>query len=183
MEKNSIFIENQPYQPLIRVEKDKYLTRLSEIDKKNLVRIEQLFEQTMKEKGHRGALFAVEGSITKQPPRKDIDVIIVLESSSHESKSDKNLTPYKRSLSDFRLLHNIVEIITKKDPTFRIQKIIEPAIDEEFGSESILKHNGSITIQNNVGVPIEFITSNDRKVSEAIKNMKEPYVVMTTVVK
>jgi hypothetical protein len=181
MIRNDMFIEDQPRQLSIQIEKDKYLSRLSEVDRKNLIRIEQLFKQAMEEKGRRGALFTVGGSITKQPPRKDIDVLVVLEPSLIGSKSGEHLTPYKRALTDFTLLHDIVKTITKKEPEFKIQKIIEPAIDEEFGSESILKHDGSITVQANLGVPIEFIRSNNQGVSEAIRKMKEPYVVITVI--
>lgn len=169
-------MENQPQPPSIQIEKERYLNRLSEVDRKNLIRLEELFKETMREKNQRGALLVVGGSLTKPIPRKDIDLLFILEN----PQLDK-LPLYKDFLADFRVIQDMVKTMIKKDPNFRIQETIKPAIDEEFGMESLLKHDGSITLKADKGVPIEFIRSNQRKVSEAMENMEEPYVMMATV--
>ena len=81
-------------------------------------------------------------------------------------------------MADFEPLRDLVNEVTSKDPQFKITDMIEPAIDEEFGSESIMKHDGSITVKTENGTPIEIVRSDKRGVPNFTARAKEPYVIL-----
>lgn len=162
--------------------KDEYLARLPDVDRKNILRIGELFEKAMKEIGREGALLAVGGTLTKPLPRKDIDILVVLEPGSSDPEQSKEATLYRRALAEFRILRGVIRTITREDPRFTIKKTIRPEIDELYGTESILKHDGSITVQPKAGVPIEFMRSPIRGVAEVIRQRQEPYVTIARLI-
>lgn len=162
-------------QPSLSIDKEDYFRRLSEVDSSNLVKIRHLFKQTMKESGLGGALFAVGGTLTKSFPRKDIDVIVVLEPDTHDPDPKTFSSHYRFALADFSVFRKIITEMISKDPQFKIRETIEPAIDEEFDSEEILKHEGSLTMETG-GIPIEFIRYPGRGVSTFPTRAGGPYV-------
>lgn len=164
--------------PSLEVSKEEYFKRIPETEARDLERIGQLMAEGMRERQLEGAMFVVGGSITKPWPRKDIDALLIFEDNNHLPKLESYPTRYRYSMADFELLRGLVKEITTKDPQFEITDMIEPAIDEEFRSESILKHDGSITLKTENGTPIEIVRSDKRGVPNFTPKAKEPYVIL-----
>lgn len=142
------------------VEKQEYLESLSENDRENLGLLITIFLDYCHEKKLSGALLAVGGSVkpeTRGTRRKDIDLIPLVNG--------------RDSFDDFRALMEYLK--TKAE--FNISKVIKPAMDEEFGNPRILKHTGSITLQADTGVPLEFIRLEEVKSWQQIIQEQKDY--------
>lgn len=163
----------------IKVDREEYLRRLTSIDRNNLQTLRGLFGEAATKKKRTGALFVVGGSIIKPLPRKDIDIAVVFEEIPNDFSDGNKLTPYRQAIKDFSVFKQVFEELTIRDDSFKIEHTVEPLIDEEFGSESILKHDGSITLAcKKGGTPIEFIRITDRGADNFIKQSKEPFVLL-----
>ncbi len=154
----------------IAVDRVKYLEKLTPNDRNNLQTVRRLFKKE-------ATLFVVGGSIIKPLPRKDIDIAVVFEESPNDSSDKSKLTPYRKALEEFSVFKQIIEQLIIEDPNFEIETVIEPLISEEFGSEFILRHDGSITLAcKKGGTPIEFTRIEERETDNFIKQSKEPFV-------
>lgn len=160
--------------------KEAYLSRLPQADQINLRKICEQFKKIMNEEGRKGALVAVGGTLDKLLPRKDIDLIIVLQ--PHPADTQKGTsTEFDFAMKDFKIFRNIIEEMLKSDLSLQIQEVIEPAIDEEFNSPSILKTGGSITITSREkgSMPIEFVRKGGRGYYQPIVTQgKHPFVLL-----
>lgn len=134
-----------------------YFARLPEIDKQNLQNIMIAFETVMRERGKRGVLKAVGGTIDKPLPRKDIDLTLRLAEGDSDPKRDDFPDYLQYSLANYNIILDIVREIVARNGNLEIGEEIEPAIDEEYQSPSILKNAGSIKINPREGTPIEII--------------------------
>lgn len=163
----------------VRIDREEYLKRLTTIDRGNLQTVGRLFSESATKKERTGTLFVVGGSITKPLPRKDIDIAVVFEKTPNDFSYKSGFTPYRRALEDFSVFRQVFEQLIIADPNFEIRTVIEPLIDEEFESESILKHDGSITLAcKKGGTPIEFIRIEERGADNFIKRSKEPFTLL-----
>jgi len=134
------------------VERKEYLESLSEDDRTNLGLLATTFLEYCSENDLSGAILIVGGTVkpeTRGTKRKDIDILPLI--SGHNS------------FESFQTLMKYLETKT----SFNISKVIEPAIDEEFGNPAILKHAGSVILQPESGSPLEFIRL------ESVKDWRE----------
>lgn len=154
-----------------------FLHRLPEIDRQNTTAVATAFINSLRNMGESGVLLGVGGYLTKPPPRKDIDTLVVFD----RVKPAEKLTPYRYALADFENLRAITLQIVNSVSGLSIARITEPLIDEEFGSESILRHEGSIEVHPQNGVPIEFIRSPERGIEKVLamrRSKREPFVII-----
>lgn len=163
----------------IEVQKEEYLSRLSASDRQNLETIEVSFRTFLGEKGAKGALVAVGGSIDKPLPRKDIDLVILI--ADPPEPKEERLTPYQKALRGHGQVLDFVSSVQAKHPDFKIVKGIPPLINEEFGSESILRHDGSIETHFAEGTPLEFMRRDFNNGVSGIGQKGKPHVVLETV--
>lgn len=154
------------------------LEKLGSIDKNHLEILSRDFEKFLKVEGKKGALFLVGGILTKPLPRKDVDIAVVIENEEND-KFPK--TSYTEAMDQFLFLQKIVNIIILENKLFRMGKVIFPCIDEEFGSESILKHTGSIEIKPEKGTPIELANVCGVSVKNFREKEKRPYIELINV--
>ena len=157
-------------------ELEPYLVRLSKEDQKNLRLIAKDFLQVLNKKGRKGVLKVVGGTIDQPLPRKDIDLTLQMESNDDDPKRDDFTTYLEYAQSRFKIFKEIVEEIAGKNTSLSINEedVIEPTIDEEFQSASILKTDGSITIKPRKGTPIEVI----RKPEDSDQMETRTYIVL-----
>ena len=171
--------------PQPNIEKDSYLSRLGELDRKNLERVTQLFEEVIRESGENAALLAVGGSLIKPMPRPDIDLIVVFDENPSAPKKEDFQNNHLFSLEDFKILQQVVEGIVNKDPEFELINSHEPEIDWEYGNPNILRHDGSILLSSSkgTGTPFEFIRMPNRGnfkqlMTENSPSRQRPYVLL-----
>ena len=124
------------------LDRDSYLNRLSKKDSDNILRLSGLIQEYLNRNGLNGILFAVGGSLTKELPRKDIDLALVLE----ENQSFPRRSDYPDEMSyasaDFIKFLETIKNAIRGQTNFSINEVVEPAIDEEFESPNILKTFG-----------------------------------------
>lgn len=163
----------------LQTDREKYLGRVFPVDRDNLQTLNKLFKEIMRDKRGEGNLFVVGGTITKPLPRKDIDIAVVFEPTSNDTIGETQSTPYRRALEDFKIFKDIIKEMIEKSG-FKIKRIIitEPSFDEEFESESILKHDGSITVVPEIGTPLEFLRIERRGKVNFIRENKRTSVVI-----
>src|SRR3989344_1496325 len=152
-----------------------YLESLSKIDQDNLRAITAGFEEVLRRKGLNGVLKAVGGTIDKPLPRKDIDLTLRLVEQETDQKAEDFLDYLEYSKARFNILRDLVEEIVARKPELGIEEIIEPTINEEFESPSILKNDGTIKIKPKRGTPIEIIRIPET--SETVE--RRPFVLLT----
>lgn len=167
--------------PQLQVDLETYLSKIPEADKNHLESLANNFRELMKEQGRSGSLVIVGGSITKPWPRKDIDILLLRNQSPLDIPRG-NRTIYKYTLAEYEELKNIIEkITTNTDLKIDNEHSVEPLIDEEFGSETILRHNGNIVIKSdtNKGIPIEFVNLSKRgSYHDDLIEEGKPFVVL-----
>ena len=170
-------------QELLKTGKNEYLQRLSQEDRKNVMSITASFEEVMREKNKKGTLIAVGGSILKQLPRKDIDLVLVLAPTTQDLNRNDFASYHQYSIKDFQAtFKDLVINIVKRNPSFRITEEIEPTLDEEFQTDYILKTDGSITVSTRKGTPVEFIRYGEKvTLEELFERVTKPFVILTTV--
>ncbi|MDO8573759.1 MAG: hypothetical protein Q7R77_03345 [Candidatus Daviesbacteria bacterium] len=160
--------------------KEAYLSRLSQNDQDNLRKIGEQFKKVMQEEERKGVLVAVGGTVNKPLPRKDIDILVVLQ--PHQGDIQRGTsTELDFALKDFQTFRRLIENALNQDPQLQIKEVIEPAMDEEFGSPSILKTDGSIVVASKEegGMPIEFIRISERgSYQEVAAGDKRPFVIL-----
>lgn len=162
------------------VQKEAYLSRLPLNDQINLQNIGQGFRKVLEEERRHGVIAAVGGSINKPLPRKDIDLLIVLQPHIDDAQKGTS-TELDFAIRDFQIFKHIVEKVCTQNPSLQIQEIIEPTMDEEFNSPSILKTDGSITVanKNNDSMPIELVRSRKRgSYQEVAAQVDRPFVIL-----
>jgi hypothetical protein len=145
-------INEFPQVSLYEINKEYYLNKFPREDVVNLMHLTNNILRELTKQSKRSVIMAVGGTINKPLPRKDIDLIILL-----GRDRDSGLTPYKETCQNYLALQRIIQGAIA-DGYFRVTEQIPPAIDEEFGSESILKFTGVMIIQAvSGGTPIEII--------------------------
>ncbi len=161
-------------------QREAFLSRLPQEDQANLRSIGERFKKIMAEEDRKGALVVVGGILNKPLPRKDVDVLIVLQ--PHPTDIQKGAsTELDFAQKDFKTFRHIVEKVLNNDPSLQIKEAIEPAMDEEFDSPHILKGDGSIVVTSQeVGVtPIEFIRIRKRgSYQEIAAKDNRPFVIL-----
>ncbi len=162
------------------VQKEAYLSKLPPADQANLQKIGAGFKKIMDEENRKGELVVVGGTLDKALPRKDIDILMVLQPHPEDVQQGTS-TELDFALKDFPTFQHIVEKIIGQDSSFQIKEIIEPTMDEEFSSPSILKTDGSITIENkdHASMPIELVRIRERRTyREATVQDNRPFVIL-----
>jgi len=157
-------------------ELESYLARLPTEDQENLRSIAKNFPRVLNKNGRKGVLKVVGGTIDQPLPRKDIDLTFQMDPNDNDPKRDDFMTYLEYAQSRFKIFKEIVEEIAGDHTLFSIslEDVIEPGIDEEFQSTSILKTDGSITIKPKKGTPIEII----RKPENSDRIETRPYIVL-----
>lgn len=145
--------------PPLEHSKTEYLARLSEVDRQNIEKIVELFPQVMSEQGRAGSLLAVGGTISKPLPRKDIDLIILMQKNPDGPKKDDYPDYYQYFVAKFRIFQKVLEGIVAKAPSLQITAVLDPQIDGVFQSPGILHFDGSVKMTNSKtgGTPLEFL--------------------------
>lgn len=167
-----------------RIGLEGYLSRLSKADQDNLRQLTAIFNETLAEQRLQGCLVAVGGTITKPLPRRDIDLLILLQKQPGDPDPKNFPTTYDYATADFQAFRKIIQSIAERDPKLEIAAVIEPAIDEEFGNPDILKHNGSIIVIHKTGqaTPFEFVRIEPQDSYKTfLAKEKRPYVVLKEV--
>jgi len=123
------------------VEKSGYLLSLGDENSLNINAVSNAFLDHLRQTGRRGALIAVGGTVnlvTRGTPRKDIDLLAVIEN-SHD---------FNDWLAEIEKISNKSGIV--------IGKINNPIPDHEYGLPINL-HDGSVVLVPRGGVPIEIV--------------------------
>lgn len=166
------------------ISKDKYLKRLPEVDKTNLSRLISTFEDVMKTQKRGGSLVVVGGTINKDPlPRKDVDVLMVLEPDERDKPRDtaNKETELSFAIRDFDIFRRIASQMSDA-LGFIITKEIEPYPDIQFQNDNILDHDGALTLLPPEGMPIEIVRIRERgPYQNIVRNDKRPYVPISVV--
>ena len=157
------------------INREDFMTRLTEPDRSNITRLISTFKKTMGERRQKGGVMAVGGIIEKPPPRKDIDLRVVVETG--RTREDHN-SQYELAMDKFRALQDIASQIILEDQDMKITDVLEPTIDEEFQSSAILKHEGTIKIEKDGTTPIELLNSLASTFEEEAKIQVRPFVIL-----
>jgi len=161
-----------------QMDRQTYFNLLSDTDRFNVQAITGTFKQILEEEGRRVVLKAVGGQLSKPHPRKDLDFnVCLLPEASDQKNGDPPYNQYEKALVNFRILRDIIQRTIDRLSGFKIGKIIEPAIEEEYTNPAVLKTGGSITIvpkEPREGTLIEIFREAEN--TESVK--KGPYVVL-----
>lgn len=157
-----------------------YLKRLPIVDQKNLKKISRLFQEALIKDGRRGALVVVGGTIDKPFPRKDIDVLMILQQDPRDPKKGSD-SEFDFAQKDFQIFKKLIRTMISNDLSLIVKEENEPAIDEEFNSPGILKHDGSIVLQGpDKSLPVELVRRSERGAyQEIFANDKRHFVVLS----
>ena len=124
---------------------------IPEDEKNNLRKFLRVLKNAGNESGYDVETEVVGGAVNKPWPRKDIDVTV------KTGKRGKGETELDRARDEFETLSKIAKKAIEIDGDFSIDKVIEPAMDEEFGSPDIMKFDGVVQILPKKGARIELI--------------------------
>ena len=173
---------NNPAETRIVGGEDEYLARMTKEDRQNLQMLGSAFAQVLHEQQRNGALIVVGGTLTKQLPRKDIDLIVILEGERDDSKVGEK-SGYDLAMEQFGTLENLLREITTKTRSLAVERTQPPSIDEEYQNPNILKSDGSIILKSGNGTPIEIIRSPKKQTYEEFKagEKKRPYILLERV--
>lgn len=151
--------------PQLQIDLETYLSKLPEVDKVNLKSLAKNFPEVMKKLEISGSLVIVGGSINKFWPRKDIDIVFFRDKSPNDIPR-RDLTELKYAEADYKVFKATIEQLIANIDHLEIDEnnSIEPFMDEEFGNENILRHDGGIAVKNSTGkgTPLEFIRMSKR---------------------
>lgn len=130
--------------------------RIPAKEKENIRQLRLLLESAAKELKHQLETEVVGGVVTKEWPRKDIDMSCRILDIMGETKGMGNFEIATKSLG-------ILEEISRKAlagrSDFRIRQVVNPYQDNRYDDPNILEHNGSIVVQPRHGVSIELINN------------------------
>lgn len=147
------------------------MNRLNTEDADNLLSFGNALMSELRNRRVNGVFVAVGGILTKEPPRKDIDTVLILD-------LDKTgHTEIEKARKGYQSLKDIVSAACGS-AGFSVSARIEPLLDEEFDSDNILRHEGSITIKPRHGTPIEIINSMHRSIENFTRNTEAPFVIL-----
>lgn len=149
-----------------------YNTRLSQDDVTNLELISKLFK---KQGEVHGTLYVVGGTITKSPPRPDIDLVLVLEEDPNSLKDPAFESYLAYSKADYQEFEEIIKK-TLQGSGLNIADTTEPEMDEEYNSPAILKSDGKVGINPDKGARIEIIRCPQRGSDVFEKTARRPFV-------
>ena len=157
-----------------------YLAKLPPVDTINITEIASRYRDALVAKGAKGSLIAVGGSVDKQFPRKDIDILMLFDSEKADSQTAE--TGIERATRDFNATFKpLVSAIAPQEEGFTVIEEIEPAVDEEYQNPNLLKHDGTIAVKKGGGTPIEFIrNSSAGNIQGFAENSRRPWVLLST---
>ncbi|MGA3292006.1 MAG: hypothetical protein ABSC49_02545 [Candidatus Microgenomates bacterium] len=129
---------------------------IPEKEKQNVKELMALMEKSANDLQHRIVLEIVGGAVTKEWPRKDIDLAChIVDLGDVEGEH-----PLERSNRFFSVLEDIVHDAVEKSGGFAIVNTTHPYVDHQQGGEDIMEHNGSIIVKPiPKGTPIEVINN------------------------
>ncbi len=119
-------------------------------DRTNIETLIQRFEDVTDEQGITGNIYAVGGTLKKNLPRKDIDLLITAE------KIGSAIPP--TGLERFGILKELVGKMVN-GTKIRIQETQEPVPHPEYGHLGAMQRDGVIKLTPEKGVPIEIISA------------------------
>lgn len=167
-----------------QMDRESFLAHISEIDRANLLKLGSSFTKVLQQKGRRGALVVVGGILTKPLPRRDIDILLILDRAPNDLGRDNFSNQLEYAKADFVIFRDIANKIAFQSPNFVVGNEIEPFVDPEYNNPNILNHDGSTTLiyTNKQGTPIELIRMDKRgSLKEVLAKDSRPYLVLTSV--
>lgn len=140
--------------------KEEYLENLPLQDRENLLKVAGIFKEHLRQEGKEGYLIAVGGTLTKQLPRPDIDIVVMIQDPSKKLVRGNFTDFYQYMKANFTQLKEFINQVTDRDTDFEVIQIYDPEIDD-LDSPGILRHDGSITITNkqHPGMLLQFINA------------------------
>ncbi|KKR49615.1 MAG: hypothetical protein A3C27_03575 [Candidatus Levybacteria bacterium RIFCSPHIGHO2_02_FULL_39_36] len=160
------------------VDRGVFLSKLNESDQDNITTLATAFERKMKKKQQRGGMIVVGGILEKPLPRKDIDIRVVVETGKTRNDYETRIA---QAMDRFNILEEITSQLVSDNPDLKIAARMEPAIDEEYQSPSILKHEGTIRIERVGATPIELLNTVGGTLEEEIRKQERPFAVIARV--
>lgn len=122
-------------------------------EKENIDDLTKLLNKTATELKYNITTEVVGGVLTKEWPRKDIDILVNIQNSVKYQKMSDQVG------ESFKILGKIVNTALRGNSRFKIDHSINPYEDPEFGNAEMIIHNGSILVVPSEGVPIELINN------------------------
>jgi coenzyme F420-reducing hydrogenase alpha subunit len=160
----------------IEMKAEQFTDKLSPTDRNNVIRLTGSIIDLLAGQGHHGAIIGVGGVLTKPAPRKDIDLVAMM--NMNWERAD---TQYDAATRNMNILTPIVrDIETESEGFFRIEKIVEPRIDHMHEELGITLDDGDIQIQPRDGTLIDVVPRTSSTVAEFIKDQTGPFAVLKT---
>lgn len=163
------------------VPKEEFLSTLSPEDKENLTNLSEGFMKTMESFNRRGALIVVGGIMNKPHPRKDIDIVLIIEKKEGDLTKDPKETQLDFANKNWHNFKNLVSRMLLVTQDLKILSEIPPTIDEEFDNPNILKNDGSITLGGDQGLPIELIRDPKGNTQERIASQANRFSILAKI--
>jgi hypothetical protein len=159
--------------------RDEFLNRLPQADRINLETLVEAFQATSQTSEFAIALVGVGGVLTKDWPRKDMDVVLILDDADAAVLPNREDYPnnWEFALAEFGLIRLLVEDATQGAGA-EIKQVILPSYFEELQDPNMIRGDGSITIQFSSGIPVEIIRSAVRNIGDFKASQTRPYAVL-----
>lgn len=168
--------QTQPQERMLQ----EVFSKLPEDERKSLLILRDLYPKALEQLDiQEGGLAIVGGVIDKPWPRKDIDFI--------DLSQVRTNGPFRNRLEEaraqFETTKKITEIMSKIDPKFKIEEVIEPSMMEDLQNPNILKHDGKVVVRiGESQTAMNFMRGpNTGNVTEALASRQRPYSILTQV--
>jgi hypothetical protein len=125
---------------------------IPDLEKQNIKVLVDLLQNEAEHLRHKIQTEVVGGVITKEWPRKDIDLTFKI----LDIKGKLQGTAMERTKKSFSEMEKIVHGAVR-DGTYKIIKTTNPYLDHEFENPEIVAHDGSIVVMPLDGTLIEII--------------------------
>ena len=156
------------------VGREVFLAKLTEQDRRNLEAAATIFTDISKEEGLHGGMLIIGGVMEKPFPRKDIDIRVVIETGKTRDDHDTYLDYAKDKFGHLKKISNRIN----QEIGTQTVEVLDPGLDEEFQSPSILKHEGTIKISRQGTTPIELLNAIDGNMDGIIARERRPFCVL-----
>jgi|GEM_PF-3636841 len=128
---------------------------IPDTEKENVQNLKQYLEIAAKGFGHNVNINVVGGAVTKEWPRKDIDLTLSILDLKNKLKGNA----LDKAEYSFLEMEKIVREVIESKSGYRIIETIKPYLDHEYEDPEIVAHNGSIVVSPRTGTPIEIINT------------------------
>ncbi len=160
----------------IEMKANQFIDKLSTTDRNNLVNLTGSLTKNLLEQGFHGAIVGVGGVLTKPAPRKDIDLVVML--NMNDEPSD---TQYSTSTKRMDVLVPVVKRIEEESKGFfRVSEVVEPKINHDFEALGLTIDDGDIQIQPKDGTLIDVIPRSEENLEKFIQRQTNSIAVLKT---